>query len=296
VPFDSELLSRDEIKGLDPGSRLPDILMTNYQMLELLLTRFEDRVLFPEEHAGRLRFLVLDEVHTYTGKRGADVARTLQFKGGGVPIPRMPADHITEADFPGGADTVNKKFNGAGDAGPGTTVVDGGGPRIKPVHVSLIFWGSAWKNDSAKSALTTAVAKIVTGPYLSALGISEYIPLTNLQQRLDPRLLPALWKEDIRQLLDRVAVQLGKPLLLSEIGYRDTQDALYNPWQRDVTEIAQPADPEEQAAAYNAALSNVIVDPHIAGVFFWAWSVPLFAPNWRPAAKVLNRWYTSYLA
>lgn len=103
-------------------------------------------------------------------KRGADVARTLQFKGGGVPIPRMPADHITEADFPGGADTVNKKFNGAGDAGPGTTVVDGGGPRIKPVHVSLIFWGSAWKNDSAKSALTTAVAKIVTGPYLSALG------------------------------------------------------------------------------------------------------------------------------
>jgi hypothetical protein len=74
APFDSELLSRDEIKGREPGSRLPDILMTNYQMLELLLTRFEDRVLFPAEHAGRLRFLVLDEVHTYTGKRGADVA------------------------------------------------------------------------------------------------------------------------------------------------------------------------------------------------------------------------------
>jgi hypothetical protein len=74
APFDSELLSRDEIKGREPGSRLPDILMTNYQMLELLLTRFEDRVLFPPEHAGRLKFLVLDEVHTYTGKRGADVA------------------------------------------------------------------------------------------------------------------------------------------------------------------------------------------------------------------------------
>ena len=47
--------------------------MTNYVMLELLLTRFEDRSLFPH-HAGVLRFLVLDEVHTYTGKRGADVA------------------------------------------------------------------------------------------------------------------------------------------------------------------------------------------------------------------------------
>jgi len=68
-PFDSEIISREEIR-----STLPDILMTNYVMLELLLTRFEDRILFPPGHAGVLRFLVLDEVHSYTGKRGADVA------------------------------------------------------------------------------------------------------------------------------------------------------------------------------------------------------------------------------
>src|SRR5215211_1626286 len=68
-PLDSEVLSREEIKASPP-----DILMTNYPMLELILTRFEDRVLFSPEHAGVLRFLVLDEVHTYSGKRGADVA------------------------------------------------------------------------------------------------------------------------------------------------------------------------------------------------------------------------------
>jgi hypothetical protein len=68
-PYDSEVLSRDEIQ-----ERPPDILMTNYQMLELILTRFEDQKLIPPEHAGALRFLVLDEIHTYTGKRGADVA------------------------------------------------------------------------------------------------------------------------------------------------------------------------------------------------------------------------------
>ncbi len=43
-PYDSELLSRDEIQA-NP----PDILMTNYVMLELLLTRFEDRKLFPKD-------------------------------------------------------------------------------------------------------------------------------------------------------------------------------------------------------------------------------------------------------
>lgn len=68
-PHDSELLSRDEIQ-----KQLPDILMTNYVQLELLLTRFEDQVLFPPEHRGVLRFIVLDEIHTYTGSRGADVA------------------------------------------------------------------------------------------------------------------------------------------------------------------------------------------------------------------------------
>ena len=68
-PFDSEIISREEIQESPP-----DILMTNYVMLELLLTRFTDRLLFPPEHAGVLRFLVLDEVHTYTGSRGSDVA------------------------------------------------------------------------------------------------------------------------------------------------------------------------------------------------------------------------------
>ena len=68
-PRDSELLSREEIKETPP-----DILLTNYVMLEYLLTRFEDRkAIFPEGKTA-LQFLVLDEVHTYTGKRGADVA------------------------------------------------------------------------------------------------------------------------------------------------------------------------------------------------------------------------------
>lgn len=68
-PYDSEVLSREEMR-----QNPPDILMTNYVMLDLILTRFHDRELFPPETKGNLRFLVLDEVHTYRGRRGADVA------------------------------------------------------------------------------------------------------------------------------------------------------------------------------------------------------------------------------
>jgi hypothetical protein len=50
----------------------PDILLTNYVMLELILTRTDERDLV--RAANDLRFLVLDELHTYRGRQGADVA------------------------------------------------------------------------------------------------------------------------------------------------------------------------------------------------------------------------------
>ncbi len=52
----------------------PDILLTNYVMLELIMTRFIETDKAVRQHAAGLRFLVLDELHTYRGRQGADVA------------------------------------------------------------------------------------------------------------------------------------------------------------------------------------------------------------------------------
>ena len=52
----------------------PDILLTNYVMLELIMTRFLPCDEAVRRHATGLRFLVLDELHTYRGRQGADVA------------------------------------------------------------------------------------------------------------------------------------------------------------------------------------------------------------------------------
>jgi ATP-dependent helicase YprA (DUF1998 family)/very-short-patch-repair endonuclease len=51
----------------------PDILLTNYVMLELMLTRPKERQSLISS-AENLSFLVLDELHTYRGRQGADVA------------------------------------------------------------------------------------------------------------------------------------------------------------------------------------------------------------------------------
>jgi len=74
-PFDCEVIDREALH-----SSGCDILLTNYKMLEYALVRRRDRPLFTsvtgsgDGHAGRLRYLVLDEMHTYSGRQGADMA------------------------------------------------------------------------------------------------------------------------------------------------------------------------------------------------------------------------------
>jgi len=52
----------------------PDILLTNYKMLDFLLLRPDDKPLWAGNAPDTLRYLVLDELHTYDGAQGSDVA------------------------------------------------------------------------------------------------------------------------------------------------------------------------------------------------------------------------------
>lgn len=58
----------------------PDILLTNYKMLDQLLLREQDRELW-EKSAQSLQYLVLDEFHTYDAAQGTDVAMLLRRLG-----------------------------------------------------------------------------------------------------------------------------------------------------------------------------------------------------------------------
>ncbi|KOG34513.1 protein kinase domain-containing protein [Streptomyces resistomycificus] len=63
----------DDEKRREIRRNPPDILLTNYVMLELMLTRPNDRDSLIRMARG-LEFLVFDELHTYRGRQGADVA------------------------------------------------------------------------------------------------------------------------------------------------------------------------------------------------------------------------------
>jgi superfamily II DNA/RNA helicase len=66
----------------------PDVLLTNYVMLELLLTRNSEERL-RKNIFNHLKYLVFDELHTYRGRQGSDVAiliRKIQSQCDELPI------------------------------------------------------------------------------------------------------------------------------------------------------------------------------------------------------------------
>lgn len=52
----------------------PDILLTNYKMLDFLLIRAADAPLWALQQPDTLRYLVVDELHTFDGAQGTDLA------------------------------------------------------------------------------------------------------------------------------------------------------------------------------------------------------------------------------
>ena len=52
----------------------PDILMTNYKMLDYLLVRPKDALLWQDNDAETLKYIAVDELHTFDGAQGTDLA------------------------------------------------------------------------------------------------------------------------------------------------------------------------------------------------------------------------------
>jgi len=85
----------------------PDILLTNYKMLDYLLIRPKDRLLWAKNMPDTLRYMVVDELHTFDGAQGTDLALLLRRLRARL---KTPAGHLicagTSATLGGNADTA----------------------------------------------------------------------------------------------------------------------------------------------------------------------------------------------
>jgi len=112
-PESAEMLTR-----WDMQAKPPDILVTNYSMLEYMLLKptedpiFDQTKAWLEENDDAHFTLVLDEAHTYSGAKGAEVAhliRRLKQRLGITNSKKFQAI-ATTASVPAGADEVLKDF------------------------------------------------------------------------------------------------------------------------------------------------------------------------------------------
>ena len=73
APLQNEYISREQMKKAPPN-----LLITNYAMLEYLMVRPDDSAFFTPEFTGHWDFIVLDEAHVYRGSTGIEVSMLLR--------------------------------------------------------------------------------------------------------------------------------------------------------------------------------------------------------------------------
>jgi DEAD/DEAH box helicase domain-containing protein len=99
---DSVITNRDKIRDAPP-----DILLTNYKMLDFMLTRPQDFKLWKDNQPETLQFLVVDEIHTFDGAQGTDLACLLRRLRSRL---KMPEGHLCPV---GTSATLGKENRGA---------------------------------------------------------------------------------------------------------------------------------------------------------------------------------------
>jgi len=126
---------------------LPDIILTNYMMLELILTRIQEKSIRDSIYDS-LQYLVFDELHTYRGRQGSDVA---------ILIRRIKT----------------KAENDVTCIGTSATMISGGSlkeQREKVAEVATTFFGNKFNQDQiVNETLTKSFGDTYREPSLNEL-------------------------------------------------------------------------------------------------------------------------------
>ena len=139
---------------------------------------------------------------------------------------------------------------------------------------------------------------------LDYIGINAFFPLV---EQSDPGLeQPNPTLEQLRAGAARIADEIeelhrltGRPVVLTEIGYKSVRGASLRPWEwtrRPEPDLSM----EEQARCYQAVLEAFWPRPWFHGMYWWKWHSDLrrggeaqggFTPLGKPAEQILSEWY-----
>lgn len=173
---------------------------------------------------------------------------------------------------------------------------------------STVFREADWR------AVIAEVRTIYGGPLIYADNLVEWDPdavrwwdaldyigedaYPTLSARTEPTVADLLggWGPFLAK-LESLSKRWGKPLVLTEIGYRSIQGGTINPWD---WQRQGPVDLAVQETAYEAAFQAISGKSWLEGVFWWQWMPDPdhggpadtgYSPRGKPAEAVLRSWF-----
>lgn len=157
--------------------------------------------------------------------------------------------------------------------------------RVRAVYPGQVTYSANWDHYAA----------VGFWEHLDLVGLTGYFELVP-PDRTDPTEDEIVhgWREWHVRLM-RWQASHGRPVLLTEVGYRSNDGAAAYPWRWGAGE--DRVDLEEQRTAYEAFARVWSHEERLGGVFFWNWwgeggpSCTDYTPRGKPAAGVLERWF-----
>ena len=230
-PNDTELLTRQEMQNW-----APDVLVTNYSMLEYMLLRPVDASLFTTTRAwldadtANQLILVLDEAHLYQGAQGTEVALLLRRLASRLRVARERIRYIiTSASLAEGADApaVIREFASqlTGAISPGTrfAVIQGTLNRPRPqdcrsaTSAEAAAFGALSVDDLLSAATDLRRSAQSIEKLFTSINIPGQVSISSLEALKDSTYALIGQSPVARALVNEV---MGQPVSLSELAQK----------------------------------------------------------------------------
>ena len=165
--------------------------------------------------------------------------------------------------------------------------------RVRAVYHGPLTYAANWSGEYEQIRFWDA---------LDYIGIQAYFPLSTTDSP-DKAALLAAWQRHLPA-IERVQRRFGKPVVFTEVGYRNAPDAAIEPWKwPERTAVVLPTSETLQMACYEAMFETFWARPWFAGLFVWKWYPRLapddpgrrpldFTPQHKPAEQVMARWFS----
>lgn len=131
---------------------------------------------------------------------------------------------------------------------------------------------------------------------LDLVGMTSYYTLAKDKSPTVEQLVES-W-QPIRQDITGWAREVGKPIVLTEVGWCSQEGAASAPWNYYQNQKPTPDGHEEQRRLYEAFVRAWQDAPQLAGVIWWEWSESPggpgdhgYTPRGKPAERVLREWF-----